>query len=112
MRLQSNFVSTSHIDNISRYPLQSDRSGCADVKYDIFSPSEQNQEEFPTKNSIELDRMVDWVKPWFMVHGSVHGSGHGSVYGSFHSLVHGLVHGSRFIITFKFSLLLWTVDRG
>ena len=38
----------------------------------------------------QLDRMVDRVKPWFMVHGSIYGSVHGSVQG----LVHGLVHGS------------------
>ena len=38
----------------------------------------------------KLDRMVDRVKPWFMVHGFVHGL----VYG----LVHGLVSGTRFIV--------------
>ena len=35
-------------------------------------------------NFKKLDRMVDRVKPWFMVHGFVHGS----VYGSFHGSVH------------------------
>ena len=54
MRLQSNFVSTSHIDNISRNPLQSDLSGCADIKYEISSPSEHNQEEFPTWNNFRF----------------------------------------------------------
>ena len=56
---------------------------------------------------MKLDRMVDRVKPWFMVHGSwfmVHGFVLGSVYDSVHGLVNGLVqafvHDSWFILTY------------
>ena len=38
------------------------------------------------EQEFQLDRVVDRVKPWFMVYGLVHGSVHG--------LVHGSVHGS------------------
>ena len=44
----------------------------------------------------KLDRMVDRVKPWFMVHGFVLGSVCDSVHGSVNGLVHGFVHDSWF----------------
>ena len=48
----------------------------------------------------KLDRMVDRVKPWFMVHGFVLGSVYDSVHGLVNGLVNGFVHDSRFILTF------------
>ena len=51
-------------------------------------------------NKIKLDRMVNRVKPWFMVHGFVLGSVYDSVHGSVNGLVHGFVHDSWFILTF------------
>ena len=48
----------------------------------------------------KLDRMVDRVKPWFMVHGFVLGSVYDSVHGSVNGLVHGFIHDSWFILTF------------
>ena len=57
----------------------------------------------------ELDRVVDRVKPWFMVHGLAHGSWFmnlGSVHGFVHGFVHVwfmvwfMVHGSWFIMLF------------
>ena len=52
------------------------------------------------RKQIQLDRMVDRVKPWFMVHGFVLGSVYDSVHGSVNGLVHGFVHDSWFILTF------------
>ena len=40
---------------------------------------------------MQLDRVVDRVKPWFMVHGLAHGL----VYG----FVHGLVYGTWFMVS-------------
>ena len=56
------------------------------------------------KEDSKLDRMVDRVKPWFMVHGSwfcywVLGSVYDSVHGLVNGFVHGFVHDSWFILT-------------
>ena len=51
--------------------------------------------EFPRhfiKIKNPLDRLVDRVKPWFMVYGLVHGLVHGS-WIMVHGPVHGFIHG-------------------
>ena len=65
-----------------------------------------------SREKAELDRVVDKVKPLFMVHGLVYGSWFmvhgfvlGSVYDSVHGLVNGFVHDSWFILTFKSGVL-------